>query len=202
MTDLQPPANAEALIFDWDGTLADTTTANFLSLRDGLGRHGALLERYWFDRRTGLSTGAMVAELAATHNVSLDPNDVTQRRNVAFLERFMHVVEPVAPVLAVAQAALFEGRQLAIATGGTKVSFEPTLDRFGIREMFAVIVTREDVDHGKPAPDLFNLALTRLKVSPRSAVVYEDSDEGIEAAAAAGIQVIDVRPIVAPGRLP
>src|SRR6185503_18789940 len=77
---LRPPEGVEALIFDWDGTLADSTGANYLSLLEGIGEHGALLDRIWFEHRTGLSTEEMVAVLAAEHQVDLDPALVTARR--------------------------------------------------------------------------------------------------------------------------
>ncbi|WP_051366367.1 HAD family hydrolase [Hamadaea tsunoensis] len=199
---LEPPPDAQALLFDWDGTLADSTTANYHSLREGLQEHGHLLRRDWFDQRTGLSTHEMVRLLAAETGAPLDSSLVARRRDAAFLDRFVHTVEPVRPVLDIARTARAQGRRLAIATGGTTVSFAPTLDHLGIRDLFTVIVTREDVDNGKPAPDLYLLALSRLGVPARDAVVYEDSDEGLRAAAAAGIDAIDVRPVVAPERLP
>ncbi len=60
-------------------------------------------------------------------------------------------------------------------------------------------VTIEDVDRGKPAPDLYLMALRRLGVEPAECVAYEDTDEGIAAATAADIRCIDVRPILSPG---
>ncbi|MEU2118146.1 HAD family hydrolase [Streptomyces sp. NPDC016459] len=56
------------------------------------------------------------------------------------------------------------------------------------------LVTRDDVDRGKPAPDIFLRAAEMLGAHPSRCTVYEDSDEGIEAAHAAGMPVIDVRP--------
>jgi beta-phosphoglucomutase-like phosphatase (HAD superfamily) len=85
----------------------------------------------------------MVRVLATDHGWTLDPSEAARRRNAAFLERFVRAVDPVVPLLDIARAAVAHGRRLAIATGGTSVSLEPTLARLGIRDMFAVIVTRE-----------------------------------------------------------
>jgi len=57
-------------------------------------------------------------------------------------------------------------------------------------------VTREDADRGKPAPDLFLEAARRLRVAPQRCLVVEDAEEGLAAARAAGMDVVDVRPYV------
>jgi HAD superfamily hydrolase (TIGR01509 family) len=67
-------------------------------------------------------------------------------------------------------------------------------------DLFDALVTIEDVDRGKPAPDLYLLALNRLNVDPAECVAYEDTDEGVAAATSAGIRCIDVRPILHPTR--
>ncbi len=56
-------------------------------------------------------------------------------------------------------------------------------------------MTREDAERGKPAPDIFLTAARRLNLNPSQCLVYEDSDEGMEAAHAAGMDAIDVRPL-------
>ncbi|GAA4965072.1 HAD family phosphatase [Kineococcus glutinatus] len=198
--DLTPPPSTRALIFDWDGTLADSTTANYLSLRHALGQHGHRLPRTWFEQRTGLSAEDVARAYADEHAVELDEAAVARHRADAYLRYHVHTVEAVTPVVTVARQALLRGRRLAIATGGNARTFEPTLDHLGIRELFAVIVTRDEVEHGKPAPDLFDAALKRLRVRPTEAIVYEDSEEGLLAAEAAGILAIDVRPLLATRR--
>ena len=62
-----------------------------------------------------------------------------------------------------------------------------------LRDLFRVVVAIEDVEHGKPAPDLFLEAAHRLGVSPGECLVYEDSDEGVTAARRASMPVVDVR---------
>jgi HAD superfamily hydrolase (TIGR01509 family) len=82
---------------------------------------------------------------------------------------------------------------MAIASGGARHVIEHTLQHVGLRDAFGVVVTRDDVARGKPAPDIFLRAASQLRVPPNRCVVYEDSDEGIRAARAAGMAVIDVR---------
>jgi beta-phosphoglucomutase-like phosphatase (HAD superfamily) len=69
-----------------------------------------------------------------------------------------------------------------------------TLRHLAFRDWFDAVVTRDDVERGKPAPDIFLNAAAALQADPARCVVYEDSDEGISAARAAGMHFIDVRP--------
>ena len=70
---------------------------------------------------------------------------------------------------------------------------EPTLKAIGLYSLFDSIVTVNDVERGKPAPDIFLLAADRMGVTPTDCIVYEDSEAGLEAAQRAGMRAIDVR---------
>jgi HAD superfamily hydrolase (TIGR01509 family) len=84
---------------------------------------------------------------------------------------------------------------MAIASGGGRSIVEATLDILGLRHLFAAIVTVEDVQRGKPAPDLFLQAAQMLAVSPADCIVYEDSEVGLTAAKLAGMRAVDVRSV-------
>ena len=89
---------------------------------------------------------------------------------------------------------------LAVASGGTRAAVEPTLESVGLLELFDAVVTYDDVELGKPAPDLFLLAAERLlSRHPDGCIVYEDTDEGVMAARNAGMRVIDVRAVLNSG---
>jgi HAD superfamily hydrolase (TIGR01509 family) len=79
-----------------------------------------------------------------------------------------------------------------LASSSARRLVEATLDRFGVREHFDAVVTGDCVAHPKPAPDIFLEAGRRLGVAPPSCVVLEDSESGVRAARAAGMQVIAV----------
>ena len=68
------------------------------------------------------------------------------------------------------------------------------MDQIGITNLFDVIVTQDDVENSKPAPDLFLLAAEKMKVKPEKCLVFEDSQLGIEAAKKAGMQSVYVQP--------
>jgi HAD superfamily hydrolase (TIGR01549 family) len=161
---------------------------------------GIHLDKEWFDSRTGISSAEMIVllarELGVTLQVSVD--DLAGRRDARFLEEVTSI-RPHAAVLEVVEAA-HGGTPMAIASGGSREIILGTLRHLPFRDSFDAIVTRDDVTRGKPAPDIFLNAAAALNADPARCVVYEDSEEGISAARAAGMRVIDVRPYTGRGR--
>lgn len=182
--DLQPPATAEALLFDWDGTLFDNHHFNYLVMRDALSAYGVRVTEEWFQENAGHAARTMIS-LAGEH---LDPLQVLARRD-ELAEALVHEVKPVAAVHALLTQHC--NRRLAVVTGSERSNIEATLRHFGLT--FDTIVSRDLLSRGKPDPEGYLLALRKLGVEAGRAVVYEDSDQGIDAALAAGIDVIDVR---------
>jgi beta-phosphoglucomutase-like phosphatase (HAD superfamily) len=193
------PGAARCLVFDWDGTLVDTSRANYLALSEALSGHGVALDEDWYNRRTGMSTDSMIDKWLTERGmrVHVPLADLSKRRDEIFL-RTAAAVRPIEPVLRVARryAGLLP---LAVASGGTRVVIEPTMRMMGLDRLFDVLVTREDAAHGKPDPEIFLLAASRVGVRPEQCLVYEDSDEGVQAARVAGMSVIDIRPLLREG---
>ena len=91
-------------------------------------------------------------------------------------------------------------RKLAVASGGWKRVVKESLTLVGVEDLFDAIVGADDVEKGKPEPDVFLKAAEKIGVLPGNCLVYEDGDLGIEAAKRAGMEVIDVRPWYLPRR--
>jgi HAD superfamily hydrolase (TIGR01509 family) len=87
---------------------------------------------------------------------------------------------------------------MAVASNGTRANVERTLVTVGLRRLFDELVAIEDVAHGKPAPDLYQEVARRLGVLPADCIVFEDTDEGLQAARGAGMRARDIRLSVAP----
>ncbi|MFI2370722.1 HAD family hydrolase [Streptomyces sp. NPDC018833] len=188
------PRHASCLLFDWDGTLVDSQYANYRAMAAVLAPEGVLLEQEWFDARTGLSSAEMIRALVDERALTLSRpvEQLVADRDETFLKE-AHTVRPHREVLRVVEA--MHGRvPMAVASGGARRVIEETLRHQPFSEHFDTLVARDDVDRGKPAPDIFLRAAELLAVHPSRCTVYEDSDEGIEAAHAAGMTVIDVRP--------
>ncbi|WP_058044081.1 HAD family hydrolase [Streptomyces roseifaciens] len=188
------PRNAACLLFDWDGTLVDSQYTNYRAMAAALQQEGVDLAQDWFDARTGLSSAEMIRALLDERGLGLGRplEEVVAARDALFLEE-AHTVRPHAAVLAVVEA-MKHRLPMAVASGGARHIIETTLKHQPFHDAFQALVTRDDVERGKPAPDIFLAAAEALGAHPSRCLVYEDSDEGIAAAHAAGMPVIDVRP--------
>jgi HAD superfamily hydrolase (TIGR01509 family) len=188
------PESAEALLFDCDGTLVHSLAAYEAAWIRAFADHGVRLAPGWFRARVGTSPRAMIAAAAIDHDVTLDV-DAVEAQGVAAFVASAHTVLPNDPVLDIARAQ--RGRvPLAVVTGAPRVAALAALAAVDALELFDHVVTIEDVETGKPAPDLYLHALARVNRPAEACLAYEDSDEGLDAAAAAGIPVVDVRTLL------
>lgn len=181
-------------IFDCDGTLADSMVVHYQAWRAALAAFGADFDFGWelFLSRAGMSLPNTVRELNAQFGLSLDPEAVTARQRAEY-ERFLPTVQAIPEVVALARevSARFP---VSVASGGERIVVRRTLDLLGLGNVFSIVVTAEDVAHGKPAPDMFLLAAERMGVPARDCVVFEDSVLGLEAARRANMAAVLVRP--------
>lgn len=100
----------------------------------------------------------------------------------------MQHITAIACVVALLHAARQAGVRCAVASAASRVLIHPGLDALGLRYEFAAVVTREDVTHGKPAPDLYLTATQHLGVPPGRCLAVDDAPDGVASARAAGIQ--------------
>lgn len=188
---LEPPPGTQALLFDCDGTLVDTMGIYRIGWRQVFGRHGFEMSDEWFDTWAGHSTRPFVEQALPDADEAM-VEAVSREGHQAFLDS-VHLVEPFEHVVEVARA--YHGRiPLAIVSGGPRSSVVASLKAVGIDHLFDLVVTADDVETGKPAPDGYLRAMSDLGVEPGQCVAYEDSGSGMSSARDAGIPVIvDVR---------
>jgi beta-phosphoglucomutase-like phosphatase (HAD superfamily) len=146
----------------------------------------------WYGTRHGLGPDALIDEYEAEFRPpAIDRKALFERNNVAY-QMGIPLIREVAFVADIARA--WHGKvPMAVASNGICANVEATLAATNLRQLFDYIVTSEDVEHGKPAPDVYLEAARRMKVEPTLCVVFEDSDEGLEAAGRAGMRAIDIR---------
>ena len=186
-----PTRDYSAFIFDCDGTLADSMPLHQRAWVKALQRHGAQLDFGWelFMSRAGKTIELTVHELNAEFGLSLDPVLVAAAQRAEY-DALALGVKPIAEVLAYAHERAAAGCPVSVASGGDAVTVHRTLRTIGAADLFPVVVTAEDVTHGKPAPDLFLLAAERMGVAPEQCLVFEDSLLGILAAERAGMGAV------------
>jgi beta-phosphoglucomutase-like phosphatase (HAD superfamily) len=190
-----PAAHPRGIIFDCDGTLADTMPQHWRAWQTIASRHRFNFPRDRFYALGGVPSRDILKILCAEQGLTLDPLDVAREKEAAYLPLIAQV-EPINAVVAVARRQ-FGRIPLAVASGGTRRSIGQVLDHLGIRHLFQTIVTNEDVARQKPAPDIFLEAARRLGVPAHSCRAYEDTDLGLQAIRAAGMEAVDVRRLLA-----
>ena len=184
-----------ALIFDCDGTLADTMPLHWQAWRQVTTLHGVHFTEERFYALGGVPSRHILAMLRDEQGLKIDPLAVSKEKEQAYLE-LLHHVGPIEQVVAIAHE--HRGKlPMAVASGGTRHVIHEVLVHLGIRELFAAVVTSEDVVHQKPAPDIFLEAARRIGVAPAHCRAYEDTELGMQAIRAAGMEAIDVRHLLA-----
>jgi beta-phosphoglucomutase-like phosphatase (HAD superfamily) len=181
----------QGLIFDCDGTLADTMPLHWRAWQIIAARYRLNLPEERFYALGGVPSRDILALLSREQGVALDPLAVAREKEAEYLP-LMAQVGPVRRVVAVAREN-YGKLPLAVASGGTRKIIEQVLEHLGIRNLFAAIVTSEDVANQKPAPDIFLEAARRIGVPPQFCRAYEDTELGLEAIRAAGMEAVDVR---------
>jgi len=181
-----------ALIFDCDGTLAHTMPVHWEAWKEVSAQHGLVFPEERFYALGGVPTRDIVRMLASEQGrTDIDPPAFAALKEEAYFRRFAHV-GPVEEVVAIAKE--HRGRiPMGVASGGSKHAITRVLSHLGILEWFGAVVTHEDVVHQKPAPDIFLEAARRLGVEPRFCRAFEDTDLGLEAIRAAGMEAVDIR---------
>jgi HAD superfamily hydrolase (TIGR01509 family) len=181
-----------ALIFDCDGTLADTMPQHWKAWQEVTARHGIHFPEDRFYSLGGVPTRDIVRMLATEQGRSdIDPLAFAKEKEEAYFRYFEHI-GPVEEVVAIAREQ--RGKlPMAVASGGSKTAITKVLTHLHIVDWFGAIVTNEDVVNQKPAPDIFLEAARRLGVAPQFCRAYEDTDLGMDAIRAAGMEAVDIR---------
>ncbi|PWU20124.1 MAG: HAD family hydrolase [Verrucomicrobia bacterium] len=187
-------ASPKGLIFDCDGTLADSMPLHWQAWQSVASRYKFHFPEDRFYELGGVPSRDILKMLRVEQGLSLDPLSVAHEKESAYVS-LMAQVEPVHTIVDIARENY--GRiPLAVASGGTHRVIEQVLERLGIWSLFTAIVTSEDVVNQKPAPDIFLEAARRIGVPPQYCRAYEDTDIGLQAIRAAGMEGVDVRELV------
>lgn len=179
------------IIFDCDGTLADTMPLHWRAWQTITKKHKLHFPEDRFYALGGVPSRDILKMLGEEQNIVIDHLKLSHEKEAEYLPLIAQV-EPINTVVGVAREN-FGKIPLAVASGGNHSVIEQVLEHLGIRKLFAAIVTSEDVVNQKPAPDIFLEAARRIDVDPQYCRAYEDTDIGLQAIRAAGMEAVDVR---------
>jgi len=192
----------EAVLFDMDGLIVDTEPIHFQAFRAMMREYGHELDESVMARLVGFAEADNIRDLKRIYHVEAPAEEMAARRYRLFME-FIRT-EPFSVFPGFWElAAEVKGRNLkrAVVSSSTAEQVEVILSRlsashpeFGAPEAyFDAIITGDDVERNKPAPDIYLAAAARLGFPPATCLVLEDTPPGVAAAAAAGMKVVAVR---------
>jgi beta-phosphoglucomutase-like phosphatase (HAD superfamily) len=190
-----------AIIFDFDGVLADSEPLHFRAFRDVLATEGVVLtEAAYYERYLGYDDAGAFRTIGTDHGRPWNSRHVAdlvakKAGRMEALERDVSVLFPGAADVVRRAAAVMP---IAIASGALGDEIRRVLDREGLTNCFGAIVGAEDTLNSKPAPDPYLRAVAMLnsnggrQLEPRQCVAVEDSVWGLESARAAGLRTVGV----------
>ena len=180
------------LIFDMDGTVIDTMPSHAKAW-EMVGQHfGYPFNGNLLYEMGGAPVKTIALEMMKRHAMPLDQlNNVIELKREYGKELIMKhaALLPAANVV----RSFYSKKPLALGTGSHRAMTEILLDKFDFEKYFYAIVTAEDIQNHKPAPDTFLRCAELIKVKPQRCLVFEDGDLGIQAGLRAGMDVFDVR---------
>jgi beta-phosphoglucomutase family hydrolase len=190
MTLRLPSGPFKGLLFDCDGTIADSMPLHYVAWKKALSEHGCEFPEDIFYAWGGMPAAEIVATLSAQQGLALDAEDVAHRKELIYYE-LLPELQAVPEVLE--QIHLNHGRvPMAVVSGSTRESVTKSLELLGLLDKFPVLVCAEDYTRSKPDPEPFLVAAERLGIAPADCLVFEDTEMGVQAATAAGMASVKI----------
>jgi HAD superfamily hydrolase (TIGR01509 family) len=181
---------APGVIFDLDGVLVDSEPLQHEAYNQVLRRFGIQVSAEEYGRQW-IAAGAGPEYAVRAYGLPLTPDELRRLKDPVY-HRLLHEAVGLVPGAREALERLSAAFPTALATNSNAVDTGFILDRFDLRRFFAAVVTREQYERPKPAPDAFRTAAGRLHRSPDRCVVLEDAYKGVIAAAEAGCACIAI----------
>jgi beta-phosphoglucomutase family hydrolase len=186
-----PAGPYKAYLFDMDGTIADSMPLHYIAWKQALAEYGCpLFPEPLFYSWGGMPVREIVATLNQRHGLNLPIEEVAHRKEGLYYE-LLPKLTAVPEVLEQIEAA-HKRIPFAVVSGSTRESVTKSLEILNLLDKFDVLVCAGDYTKAKPDPEPFLLAAQKLNVAPASCLVFEDTEMGIQAATAAGMQSVRI----------
>ena len=178
------------LISDFDGTLVDTFSANYMAYQKAFAEQGLYLSESQYRVCFGLRFDEFMKEAGIIDmNIS---NRIREAKSVYYPSFFdyLNVNKPLLRFIGMFHVA---GGKTAIASTARKKNLINVLTYIGVLDVFDYVLAGEDVNKGKPSPEIYQNVLSHFEYQPSEAIVFEDSEVGVKAAIDAGINYILIK---------
>ena len=180
--------NIKAILFDLDGTLFKTEAYQIKAWDEVLRKRGIIVPAKDYFRYIGKTALEVEKDLAKDYGLDIEPGELEKEKEELILEWFGSADLELMPHAR--EAVEFFSNQpefkLALCTSGSEKEVVCKLEKNNLRDRFDVIITKDDVSKGKPAPDIYLEAMKRMGLQGYQCLAIEDTEHGLEAAKRAG----------------
>ncbi|WP_421144897.1 HAD family hydrolase [Aeromonas dhakensis] len=178
----------DALIFDMDGTLVDSMPRHLDAWEATSAEFGLPFDRAQLNEYGGIPTRKIVAILAEQHGLTIDVEAFTRRKVALYMEHIQQV--SVFPAMWELVRRCHGKVPMGIGTGSPRNQVESILKSTGLDAYIQVVVSADDVVNHKPHPDTFLQVAEQLGANPANCLVFEDTQIGLQAGRAAGMETV------------
>lgn len=185
-----------ALLFDLDGTLADTMPLHNQAWIETLQDYGCPMTNEILSEYAGIPNAETVEIFNRRFQWRLDPVTIAETKETRAIEKLKAVLPQDLRIESTIEIAsqYFGKKPMAVVSGGSRSLVELVLQKLMIRKYFSVLVCAESTTKHKPNPEPFLFAARELNVAPNQCLVFEDGQAGIQSAQSCGMSVILVGP--------
>ena len=181
----------KGLIFDLDGTIADTMPIHYIAWRDTAAQYGIDFPEKLFYDLAGVTLYAIARKLNDISGKNIDPIEMGDAKEAEY-EQCLQNAKPITPVVDTIKH-YFGILPMAVGTGGNSRLARKTLEVMGVSQFIDIIVASDNIKNPKPHPETFLRCAELMGINPEDCQVFEDGALGIQAALSAGMKVVDVR---------
>jgi HAD superfamily hydrolase (TIGR01509 family) len=185
---MQEAGRIKAAIFDLDGLMIDSERISLRVWRGFLDEFGRSLSDDAYREMIGMNTHASAAHVKRTTGIPMTVEEIVEVHRGRLYQVIGEDAEPMPGLLELIDALKQRGIKLGVASNSPSDYVERALKAIDLKQIFPVVVAADQVQHGKPAPDVYLQAAARLHVEPDACLAIEDSPIGLESALAAGMR--------------
>jgi phosphoglycolate phosphatase len=187
------PFSAKALLFDIDGTLADTDALHLQAFNQVFGPRGHIFDRARASKELMGFSNASIGERFLPEEPPQRRLAIMDEKEAAFRNLVARKIRPLPGLMPLLARADHAGVPMVAVTNAPRLNAEMLLAGLGISDRFKAIVIGDELAHGKPHPMPYLEGLRAVNAAPKLCLAFEDSRSGIQSAAAAGIATIGIR---------
>lgn len=189
-----------AILFDLDGTLANTDPLHFLTWKEVLTDFGLFIDHEFYNKRISGKVNEVIIKDILPQLSEFEAIQLAEDKEAHFRD-LAQGLEPMTGLMSLLEWGESRQLKLAVVTNAPRKNAEFMIEILGLKRVFSTVILAEEAPKGKPDPAPYQLALNRLGVSASEAIAFEDSPSGIRSAVGAGIFTIGVNSTHDPNHL-